>query len=581
MKSKHYIVGAALIGLAAVFVGAPLIMVRADSIRLKTELGEITAAAHLRNLPQLQQVLNQTEGTLANVLLAGRLLFYAKAIPHWGAVYGNVMNLVAGGYDVSKAASLTLSALPPHLNSHGLKSLIRDWPTVTSHLRPVVPWVSKAASALALVNRQDLPGALRGQWPHIMQLRETLQALARYSPLIIASGPVVDTVMGENHPQRYLVMFENSGELRATGGFLTAYGYLELNKGKITAMSAQNTYALLSRIRYRPPAPPPIAKYVYTPTWHLRDANWSPNVPTAVAKIYQFYDSIPKAPPVAGTFLVTTWFVDRLLADVGPVAVATGSGTVMVTAQNANYQMEYMAEKSGLSQTQRKAFIGTMMKAVLERAFAAKGKALEKILGTVVTGLNQKLLLLYFGDTKAEQLTQQVNWGGTIDRHVFGNYLEVVDENLGGHKDNFYIKEYVRVTIVRRLETIRITWVNPAAPDNNWLVVPYSDWVRVYLPLGTKLLGIEGQNGAIEQYTNSEVDKFVVGTHVTEPIKASASAPPASGTLVFRVELPQKLSLTSFTIQKQPGVPVVHYLVQIGSHSRIWDLREDTRLTGL
>lgn len=94
--------------------------------------------------------------------------------------------------------------------------------------------------------------------------------------------------MGEKTPQRYLVMVENSGELRATGGFLTAYGYLEQNRGKIDAMSAQNTYALLNRIHYRPPAPAPIAKYVYTPTWHLRDANWSPNVPTTVAKIYQF-----------------------------------------------------------------------------------------------------------------------------------------------------------------------------------------------------------------------------------------------------------------------------------------------------
>jgi hypothetical protein len=50
----------------------------------------------------------------------------------------------------------------------------------------------------------------------------------------------------------------------------------------------------------------------------------------------------------------------------------------------------------------RIAFIGTMMKAVLERAFGAEGKALEKILGTVVTGLNQKLLLLHFDDAKAE-----------------------------------------------------------------------------------------------------------------------------------------------------------------------------------
>jgi hypothetical protein len=90
----------------------------------------------------------------------------------------------------------------------------------------------------------------------------------------------------------------------------------------------------------------------------------------------------------------------------------------------------------------------------------------------------------------------------------------------------------------------------------------------VYLPSGTKLLGINGQNGAIEPYENTIVNKAVVGTHVTEPIKASASAPAARGTLVFRVELPPSFTLSSFTIQKQPGVPVAHYVVQIGNHSK-------------
>ena len=52
------------------------------------------------------------------------------------------MNVVASGYDVAKAASLTLLALPPHVNSHGLKSLIRDWPTVASHVVPAVPWAA-------------------------------------------------------------------------------------------------------------------------------------------------------------------------------------------------------------------------------------------------------------------------------------------------------------------------------------------------------------------------------------------------------------------------------------------------------
>ena len=47
MKIGRYIVIAAIIGLAIVFAATPLIMVKIDSSRLKTEIGEIIAAERL------------------------------------------------------------------------------------------------------------------------------------------------------------------------------------------------------------------------------------------------------------------------------------------------------------------------------------------------------------------------------------------------------------------------------------------------------------------------------------------------------------------------------------------------------
>ncbi|MHB1612521.1 MAG: DUF4012 domain-containing protein, partial [Sulfobacillus sp.] len=513
MKTKYVF----LIGLVAVFASVfgavPAVLADHGISRLKVEVATLDTAVHLHNVPVLTRSAGQLSATLNTVMWAGRLLFYVRAIPHWGAEYKDTMNLIAGSYDVAQAAHIGLSDLPKQWARHGIRSWAAALPAMSADFKALVPWVQRGSEAWSKVTPADLPHALSGQWHRIHEVQTVIPLLAKYIPLLASAGPTISNVLGENHLQRYLILFENSGELRATGGFITAYGDLAMNHGKVVGVLAQNIYLLADKIRYRPLAPPLIHRYLYTWHWHIRDANWSPNVPSSVADIKRFYDSIPQVPKINGMFFVTTWFVDQILADVGPIRVTTGQGPVTINAQNANYEMEYMAEKSGLTQLQRKAFIASMMKRILGRAFSARGPVLYKILNTVWTGLNQKLLILNFDNAEAQSLAQRLNWAGTIDRQVAGNYLEVVDENLGGHKDNYFIHEHVMLSVDKRahstLETIRITWINPAPPDGGWLVVPYTAWIRVYLPLGAKLVGIRGQNGPVEQYVNGTVDKTV------------------------------------------------------------------------
>lgn len=585
MKTKYVF----LIGLVAVFASVfgavPAVLADHGISRLKVEIATLDSAVHLHNVPVLTRSTGQLSATLNTVMWAGRLLFYVRAIPHWGAEYKDTMNLIAGSYDVAQAAHIGLSDLPKQWDRHGIRSWAAALPAMSADFKALVPWVQRGSEAWSKVTPADLPHSLSGQWHRIHEVQTVIPLLAKYIPLLASAGPTISYVLGENHLQRYLILFENSGELRATGGFITAYGDLAMNHGKVVGVLAQNIYLLADKIRYRPLAPPLIHRYLYTWHWHIRDANWSPNVPSSVADIKRFYDSIPHVPKINGMFFVTTWFVDQILADVGPITVTTGQGSVAINAQNANYEMEYMAEKSGLTELKRKAFIASMMKRILGRAFSARGPVLYKILNTVWTGLNQKLLILNFDNAEAQSLVQRLNWAGTIDRQVAGNYLEVVDENLGGHKDNYFIHEHVMLSVDKRahstLETIRITWINPAPPDGGWLVVPYTAWIRVYLPLGAKLVGIRGQNGPVEQYVNGTVDKTVIGTHVTIPVKATVNSPPSSGTLTITVSLPLNLPLDQLTLQKQPGVPVVWYRVQMKDIARTFALRQDAVLTRL
>ncbi len=582
---NRWAIGCGLAGVIGIFVALPFWVVVQRIPRLKHELRVVQADVHQKKFQQLDVALGQLHATLNTVDEAGRMAVYVRLLPHYGALYANSMRLLAGGVDLTEALSIGLQGVPSDLTQHKIPALVSLLTAWKPKIGPAMPWLRKAAVAWNGVQPKDLPGLLYARWPLIDQVRQLIPSILTYAPSMASAGTTLAQVMGEPQSQRYLVMFENSGELRATGGFMTAYGYLVMSHGKVASVSSQNIYTLSSKVRYRPPASMVIHRYLYLWHWHLRDSNWSPNVPTAVQNIYKFYDSVPGAPKVNGTILVTTWFVDRLLYDVGPVTVPTNLGPVTVTAKNANYEMEYMAEKSGLSQSERKGFISVMMNTILKKAFHAHGLLLERILGTVIQALQQKLLLVNFNAGPAQNLLQQLNWAGTVDRRVSGNYLQVVDENLGGHKDNYFIKESVAVDVkkvgTRTLETVKITWVNPAPPDGNWLVVPYTAWIRLYLPTGTKLLHIHGENGPIQQYDNRVVNKTVIGTHVTIPNKLTASAPPSQGSLTYSLLLPSKIPIQQLTLQKQPGVREIHYDVNIDGVKKHLSLYQDTTLNGL
>lgn len=580
-----WIIGIGVVTLLAAYVVIPLWIIKVRVPRLAQEINTVRSDLHQKKFQQLDTALTRMHSTLSTLQGAGRLGIYARLIPHYGAEYANSMKLLAGAVDLTEGARIALKGVPSDLTQHKIPALAALLTAWKPEVVPALPWIRKASQAWNAVRPQGLPGVLRARWPLIDQIRQLMPSVIAYGPTLAASGPTLATILGEHQSQRYLVMFENSGELRATGGFMTAYGYLVMSHGKVKSVSSQNIYTLSAKVRYRPPASLVIHRYLYLWHWHLRDSNWSPNVPTTVQNIYKFYDSVPGVPPVNGTIMVTTWFVDRLLQDVGPVTVPSTVGPVKVTAQNANYEMEYMAEKSGLSQAERKAFISVMMKTILHKAFTARGISLEHILATVTQGLQQKLLLVNFNSSEAQSLLQKLNWAGTIDRKVSGNYLEVVDENLGGHKDNYFIHESVAVDVQKvgkqTVEHVSVTWVNPAPPDGNWLVVPYTAWIRLYLPAGTKLQHLTGENGPIQQYLNTAVNKTVIGTHVTVPNKATASAPPSRGTLTYTLLLPKTVPTDRLTLQKQPGVPEITYQVTVGGTKKTLNLYQDTVLNGL
>lgn len=595
--ARRWWVGA--IGLAVavlvVFVAMPGIALYHQVRIVKQEAAALSAANHARNFSTMAADLHHLRQSLAAVSLSLSHLGYLRVVPGIGHKYRDGREALAAVEEGFRGVAVMMPAfqkaapllgyqvggrVPRNISGQKkLAALLQALPILIPDLKRADPDFRAAASALDQVRPGDFRGFLAPIGAKLATAQSLVNTAVKNLPLIDQSSAALKNILGDPTSKRYLLIFQNSGELRSTGGFMTAYGYVTLHDGHLGKIVEQNMYLLDAKVTYHPAASAVIGTYLPVLYWHLRDANTSPDVPTTVSYIKQFYDSIPGAPPVNGIIFIDTWFVDDLIGDVGGLTVDTPKGPVHLTKDDANIRMEDMAEGQGLPGNIRKKFIGTMMKTLFHEVMHAHGKELADVLATVQQSLNRKFILLSFNNPKDEALVRRYNWGGVMDRDVPGDYLSIVDENLLGHKDNYYMT-YHLVTRIRHIdnryqETAQITY-RQTSVDNGWLFVPYQSWVRFYVPVGSELISMTGNDGIpVEDYINTTVNKTVFGGHESLPSRTSLSEPPATNTVTVKYWLPPHLAMKTLTVQLQPGVNHQTLTVINGAYHRTVSFTHD------
>ncbi len=524
-----------------------------------------TDLAHKR-YTQLMAALPATTDMVVGAHGAVERLSYLGWVPGLGASFHDMEHLADAGDDLALAARDVAPQLRPILSVHhnhvapaGLQTVLSHLPTLWTGLAQALPEMRAADHALAQVDFQTLPKRL-----------SAMASVAHYRPEIVMGTNVlgamvkhrtqVSQMLGITQPARYLLILENSGELRAGGGFITAYGYLTLKDGVLEHAHVQAISVLQRQIRYHPPTPWPINNFWPKLTyWGVRDAAILPNMPTNARVIERFYDSVPHHLPIDGVVFVDSWLADSLIEDTGSLHLGTSYGNQRITAAHANEAMEYVAERLGTGQAKSKAFLGTLLNELRTRFLHSSGRKLVSMLSVLQSGVAESHMAVYFNSPAEERLS--VRWGasGEVPRTVDGDYLSVVNDNLGAHKDNFFLETQIRTKLTplrdgRIEETTHVHWIMPAVA-HGWLVVPYTGWADVYVPKGAHLLSATVMPGSrIRVGVNQSMNKTVYGMRLDIPARTSLKVPPttANETLVYL--LPAGTNPRRIMIQKQPGV---------------------------
>jgi len=127
---------------------------------------------------------------------------------------------------------------------------------------------------------------------------------------------IFQDLLGYNGPRKYLFLFQNNHEIRATGGFIGSYGVLNVHNGNVKELFVDGIFNPDGQLSVRVVPPKPIQKI--STNWSTHDANWFPNFPTSAEKIAWFYEKTG-GPTVDGIITLTPTVMEKLLEITGPI----------------------------------------------------------------------------------------------------------------------------------------------------------------------------------------------------------------------------------------------------------------------
>lgn len=397
-------------------------------------------------------------------------------------------------------------------------------------------------------------------------------------------------VSGIKQKQTYLVLLQNSTELRPTGGFIGSVAIITASDGNLNDVSVEDVYTLDGQLKGHVDPPEPIRTLLGQEHWYLRDSNWDPDFRKSAAQAAWFYEK-ESGIAVDGVIGLSLPLVVDILHLTGPITLSDFNERI--TADNFIGKTLYYTQANFFpGSTQKKDFLGSLLTTLLETLTRGKDISPKDLIGVIDSGFARRDMLLYFQNPIAQQLVEFYGWGGVVpgvlgcvrasaDGCVFDPEY-VVEANLGVNKVNYFINRTqidklringdgsIKKTITR---TIRNTSQTSGTLPDTAKDTPsgggvYRTYVRFIIPRNSKIqhISLDGKevpvqdrkrDNSILPYTNINDDGALLLS------VGIALEVPAGQDRQLAIEYIRSLGINKdardmyveMFNQKQPGVP--------------------------
>lgn len=381
------------------------------------------------------------------------------------------------------------------------------------------------SAAAATVPAAHVPGPLG----------RTQTTIARDVPRVVGVvkplSDVLGTLPSAAGPGRhtYLLLLGNSAEERPGGGFIGAIGELSVTEGAITSVRFRMS-DFANRLVTSIPAPTALNDYLFHGhPWDLADANWSPDFPTSAAEVRHFY-RLATGDEVDGVLSVDPTALSDVLDVLGPVQVPPYPQTI--SAANALHEINEIINRARPGDP-GPSYLAPLGQTVLGRVLHAPVQDYPRLASALGQAVAGRHIVMSFDDPDVQAVVAAYHADGSLSSTGGDDGVLVADANLSGSKADLLVSRSFGLTVHLDSDgaahdrlTLSYHDARPGNAADASLVRgsggAYRDYVRAYLPAGTRLdtmrLTADGRTVTVSPGEISQEDgRLAVGFYLIVP----------------------------------------------------------------
>jgi len=444
--------------------------------------------------------------------------------------------------------------------------------------------LEKSRENILKIKIGDIPKNKRSDF---LELKAKLPFILKAVNNFSNNSYVLADLLGRNGPRKYLFLFQNNQEMRATGGFIGTYGLLDISNGRVRKFFIDGIFNPDGQLKDKIIPPKPIQKI--SAAWSLHDSNWFPDFPMSAEKAIFFYEKTG-GPTTDGVIAFTPTVMQKLLEITGPIKMEDYG--VVLDSENFIAKTQYKVEVDYDKEENRpKKILADLTPVVLDKLLnPGDMETISRTLSVLNQALNQKHILLYSRNKDLQKIISNLGWSGEV-LPARRDYLSVINTNINGYKTDGVVEETIEHQAEIQadgsiIDTVAVTRKhNGGNSEYSWWNKVNADYMRVYVPLGSRLLEVEGQTrefndppldyDALKFKRDADVEKeennmFIdkeAGTRIYQDAGKTVFAnwvyvsPQETVTIRYKYLLPFKLNFSqdepadsySLLVQKQSG----------------------------
>jgi len=543
-------------------------------------LEEAKDSIYKTNWKEAQINFNQAQASFEDLSQQAKLIQGTVLSPKLLSQAGE--NLSKTGYILSEVAD-TLSAFPDQLLSQN-KAYQED-PTIniyenslTKPIQEALPRIQEANQYLdsslkdfKKINQSLLPDELLSKFNQGIQDLEDIQSKLQKTQEYL---PTVLKLFGADHPHTYLVLLQNSNEIRPGGGFIGSLIFAETNQGYLTQLENHSVYDYDGQLSETLAIPPEFIGFI--DQLFIRDANFSPDFATNAKRVETLLQRA-KAPSFDTIIALDNYILSDLLSLSGSLSLPSYPGS-QVSAENFDIILNYLENSSANGSNLNSEFISSFREQILQAN-------LKEIAPVVFKNIQEKHLQFFSKQKDIQSIFTAYNLTPQTPSPKYNpknnqDYLLVTSTSIGGNKTDKYISQRLihRTQIssdgqisnhltIRKYngfqESYIQSWKTYLKPfgitnlDRDLLTIlgrgTNKTRVKVFVPKGSQLLNTEGLDFSLVKQLHdpeTDLDYFLLEMRLdpleTQEISLDYSLP-------FKLK-PKPAALYDLILQTQAGV---------------------------